>query len=97
MPCLTNLYLRVYLAPSSPDPKSFILDICRVNPRHLVTPRIVAYDETTSNEALQDDIDALDEVRDVVLARATQYQQSLRNYHSTRVCPRSFVVGDLML
>jgi hypothetical protein len=36
-------------------------------------PRIVAYDETTSTEALQDDVDALDEERDVALARATQY------------------------
>jgi hypothetical protein len=60
-------------------------------------PRIVAYDETTSTEALHDDVDALDEARDVALARATQYQQSLRNYHSTRVRPRSFVVGDLVL
>jgi hypothetical protein len=60
-------------------------------------PRIVAYDETTSNEALQDDIDALDKARDIALARATQYQQSLINYHSTRVRPRSFVVGDLVL
>jgi hypothetical protein len=50
-------------------------------------PRIAAYDETTSTEALQDDVDALDEARDVVLARATQYQQSLRNYHSTQVRP----------
>jgi hypothetical protein len=40
-------------------------------------PRIAAYDETTSIEALQDDVDALDEARDVALARATQYQQSL--------------------
>jgi transposase InsO family protein len=40
-------------------------------------PRIMAYDETTSNEALQDDIDALNEARDIALARATQYQQSL--------------------
>jgi hypothetical protein len=32
-----------------------------------------------------------------VLARATQYQQSLWNYHSTRVHPCSFVVGDLVL
>jgi hypothetical protein len=40
-------------------------------------PRIVAYDETTSTEALQDDVDALDEAREVALARATQYQQSL--------------------
>jgi hypothetical protein len=60
-------------------------------------PRIAAYDETTSTEALQDDVDALDEARDVALARATQYQQNLRNYHSSRVCPRSFVVGDLVL
>jgi ribonuclease HI len=56
-------------------------------------PRIAAYDETTSTEALQDNVDALDEA----LARATQYQQNLRNYHSTRVRPRSFVVGDLVL
>jgi hypothetical protein len=31
----------------------------------------------TSTEALQDDVDALDEARDVALARATQYQQNL--------------------
>jgi hypothetical protein len=52
-------------------------------------PRIAAYDETTSTEALQDDVDALNEARDVALARATQYQQSLWNYHSTQVRPRS--------
>jgi hypothetical protein len=40
-------------------------------------PRITAYDETTSAEALQDNVDALNEARDTSLARATQYQQSL--------------------
>jgi hypothetical protein len=30
-------------------------------------PRITAYDETTSTEALQDDVDALDEARDIAL------------------------------
>jgi hypothetical protein len=50
-------------------------------------PRIAAYDEATSAEALQDDVDALDEARDVALARATQYQQNLRNYHNNRVHP----------
>jgi hypothetical protein len=34
-------------------------------------PRIAAYDETTSTEALQDDVDALNEARDVALDRAT--------------------------
>jgi hypothetical protein len=60
-------------------------------------PRIAAYDETTSTEALQDNVDAIDEARDVALARAMQYQQNLRNYHSSQVRPRSFVVGDLVL
>jgi hypothetical protein len=60
-------------------------------------PRIAAYNETTSTEALQDDVDALDEARDGALARATQYQQSLQNYHSSGVRPRSFMVGDLVL
>jgi hypothetical protein len=60
-------------------------------------PRIAAYDETTSTEALQDDVDAIDEARDVALARSMQYQQSLQNYHSTRVRPCSFIVGDLIL
>jgi hypothetical protein len=36
-------------------------------------PRIATYDESSSNEALQDDVDALDEARDVALARATHY------------------------
>jgi hypothetical protein len=40
-------------------------------------PRITAYDEATSTEALRDDVDALDEARGVALARATQYQQNL--------------------
>jgi hypothetical protein len=40
-------------------------------------PKIAAYNETTSTEALQDDVDALNEARDVALARATRYQQSL--------------------
>jgi hypothetical protein len=60
-------------------------------------PRVATYDESSSNEAHQDDVDALDEARDVALARAMLYQQNLRNYHSTRVRPRSFEVGDLML
>jgi hypothetical protein len=40
-------------------------------------PKIAAYNETTSTEALQDDVDALNEARDVALARAMQYQQNL--------------------
>jgi hypothetical protein len=34
-------YLRVHLTPYFPDPKSFILDICRVNPRQ--SPIVAPY------------------------------------------------------
>jgi hypothetical protein len=60
-------------------------------------PRVTGYDKVISTEVLQDDVDALDEARHKALERATQYQQSLWNYHSSRVRPRSFMVGDLVL
>ena len=59
-------------------------------------PRVVAYDEDDSNEALEDDFNLLDEARDIALARMATYQQNLRNYHSCRLRTRSFVEGDLV-
>jgi hypothetical protein len=35
---------------------------------------VTAYDEVTSTEALQNDVNVLDEARDKALERATQYQ-----------------------
>ena len=64
---------------------------------HFDAPRVVAYDEDDANEALEDDVDLLDEARDIALARTATYQQSLRNYHSRRLRTRSFVEGDLVL
>ena len=51
----------------------------------LFRSRVAVYTEAGSNTALEDDIDALDEARDIALARSAVYQQSLRNYHSRRV------------
>ncbi len=61
------------------------------------SPRVTEYDEEASRKALEDDVDALDEARDEVLSRVTKYQQDLKNYHSRRLRPRSFQVGDLVL
>ena len=55
------------------------------------------YEEETAQKALEDDVDALDEARDAALSRVTAYQQNLKNYHSRRLRPRSFEVGDLVL
>ena len=61
------------------------------------SPRVVEYEEEASQKALEDDVDAIDEARDVVLSRVSAYQQNLKNYHSRRLRPRSFEVGDLVL
>ena len=60
-------------------------------------PRVIAYNERTSIQALQDAVDLADEARDIALARTAVYQQGLRNYHSRRVRTRSFDKGDLVL
>ena len=60
-------------------------------------PRVTAFTEENSTEALEDDLDILDEARDVALAWTAVYQQGLRNYHSRRVWPRTFSEGDLVL
>jgi hypothetical protein len=61
------------------------------------SPRVAEFDEETSRKALEDDVDALDEARDEVLSRVAKYQQDMKNYHSRRLRPRSFQVGDLVL
>ena len=61
------------------------------------SPRVIEYEEEASQKALEDDVDAADEARDVVLSRVNAYQQNLKNYHSRRLRPRSFAVGDLVL
>ena len=61
------------------------------------SPRVKAYDERRSEDARQDAIDRLDEVRDVALVRSTKYQQGLRRYHGRRVKARAFEVGELVL
>jgi hypothetical protein len=61
------------------------------------SPKVAEYDEEISRKALEDDVDALDEARYEVLSRVTTYQQNLKSYHSRRLRPRSFQVGDLVL
>jgi hypothetical protein len=58
---------------------------------------VVAYIEEDAQTALEDALDLPDEDQDVALARSAVYQQSLRNYHSRRVCGRSFEPGNLVL
>ena len=61
------------------------------------SPRVANYVEEENERARQDDVDLLDEARDLALARTAIYQQGLRRYHSNRVRGRSFQEGDLVL
>ena len=48
-------------------------------------PRVEAYIETDVEEARQDNLDLLEEEREIILLRSTIYQQKLWQYHSRKV------------
>ena len=60
-------------------------------------PRVAAYVEIDNETARQNALDALDEERDLAIARSVICQQDLRRYHSRRVKTRTFQEGNLVL
>jgi hypothetical protein len=60
-------------------------------------PRVVPYTEEEAKEAREDDVDLLEEAREITLSRTAVYQQNLRRYHAQKVNPRRFQEGDLVL
>jgi hypothetical protein len=61
------------------------------------SPRVRAYQPDAAKEARKGTIDLLEESRDIVVIRSTGYQQALRWYHTRRVHPRAFQIGNLVL
>ena len=59
--------------------------------------RFQAYDESSSEEGRLDDVDRLEEARDIAVLQSAKYQQGLRRYHNRNVRGRAFLVGDLVL
>ena len=70
-----------------------------VNPTDIIhdSPRVSMYTETEAREARENDVDLLEEARELTLSRSAIYQQNLRRYHSRKVNPRVFREGDLVL
>jgi hypothetical protein len=60
-------------------------------------PRVVLYIEEEAKEARENDVDFMEEAREITLSRTTVYQQNLRRYHAQKVNPRRFQEGDLVL
>ena len=59
--------------------------------------RIKMFTEAEAKEARENDVDLLEEERDLAASRSAIYQQNLRRYHSKKVNPRVFREGDLVL
>ena len=60
-------------------------------------PRVRLYEEQEAEQSRQDDLDALDEERDVARARSSFYQQQVRRYQNREVRTKAYNVGDLVL
>jgi hypothetical protein len=60
-------------------------------------PRVRMYEEREAELDRQDDLDALEEERDIARARSTFYQQQARRYQSREVRAQAYNVGELVL
>ncbi|XP_015697672.1 uncharacterized protein LOC102700382 [Oryza brachyantha] len=59
--------------------------------------RIRNYNESTGDQAREDDLNRLEEARDIATIQSARYLQGLRRYHNRNVRGRAFLVGDLVL
>ena len=60
-------------------------------------PRIHMYEEKEAKLDRHDDLDALEEERDVAKARSAFYQQQARRYQSREVRAKTYNIGELVL
>ena len=61
------------------------------------SPRVRMYEEREAELDRQDDLDGLEEERDVAKARFAFYQQQARRYRSREVRAKTYNVGELVL
>ena len=60
-------------------------------------PRVTLYTEEEAKESRENDLDLLEEARELALSISAVYQQNLRCYHSRKINPRVFREGDMVL
>ena len=61
------------------------------------SPRVRMYEEKEAELDRQDNLDALEEERDMAKSRSTFYQQQARRYQSREVRAKTYNVGELVL
>ena len=60
-------------------------------------PRVRMYEEKEAELDRQDNLDALEEERDIARAHSTFYQQQARRYQSREVRAQAYNMGELVL
>ena len=61
------------------------------------SPRVRMYEEKKAELDRQDNLDALEEERDVAKARSAFYQQQAQRYQSREVRAKTYNIGELVL
>ena len=61
------------------------------------SPRVRNFNEKKSEDNRLEDLDQLEEVRDIATIQSAIYLQGLRHYHDRNVRGRAFSTGDLVL
>ena len=85
-------------SPDYPEPIHWLYAILSVYGAEAVlptdiqfdAPRVALYTETEAKEAQENDVDLLEEARELTLSWSAIYQQSLQRYHSRKIRPRVF-------
>src|SRR3990170_2729980 len=60
-------------------------------------PRVHMYEEREAELDRQDDLDGLEEERNIAQARSAFYQQQARRYQSREVRAKTYNIGELVL
>ena len=61
------------------------------------SPRVRSYSEKQSDDSRLEDLDRLEEARNIATIQSARYLQDLRRYHDRNVRGRAFSTGDLVL
>ena len=61
------------------------------------SPRVRNFNEKKSEDSRLEDLDQLEEARDITTIQSAIYLQGLRHYHDRNVRGRAFSPGDLVL
>ena len=63
----------------------------------LTTLRTSSYDNQQNEEQLRLNLDLINEVRETAEARMKRYQEKMAQHYNSKVKPRQFSIGDLVL